>query len=198
MSWKKIVIVSFLSLFFFNTNKASFLNGDKTWAFFEHVHLQYPWDTLTWHDIEVFKGLSTSFCLLPSYLNFNDKIKLDLLNFHFNLITLLYDIIRGFGLYKEKKDFRRVLQSFCLGRVLINFHLLSFKFFNFIDLKLISITGLGIVLFNKFWVKNQNFTNYNFDVFKHSPLEEVNGWYLILTPVIQIDIAKIIDYFRDL
>ena len=124
-------------------------------------------------------------------------------DFQFNIINVLYDVLRLGFFHKSQKNpfwsFDDFISKIFVMRMLVNIHILSFKVFSFLTVKLFScVIVVGNLLCLTLTKGEKTFTDFSkkeCDVILYNP-EDLNGWYLLFSPVIQIDILKCIDFFN--
>ena len=188
------------------------MNGDDLWllwAFLDNVPFQYGGSKI-WKHGEAYYGLSNGIGFFPSILNFG-WIKVGIVDAHINVINTIIKFMKIYtaitwdyyfilkGNYEKHKNpvWLNILKWWLFYTVVTDIHLFSFKFFNCVKIKIISIGAVvtskinDILLYfdNPSWYFSFRFTSFYEQL-------EVPGIYFILSPRIEINIAGIIDYFN--
>ena len=190
------------------------------WAFLDNILFQYG-NSKIWKYIEAYYGLSTGIGLFPSFLKFK-WLKVGILDAHINIINAVINYIR---LYVERmrwyyvefvennnilKDSSRLwlnIFSDCMHSsfVMTGIHLLSFKLFNCVKIKIISIVAIAKFYDNEL-SNTINHINKPASERRWYLIFYIRGWreellfitsslYLCLAPRIEINISRIIKYF---
>ena len=121
------------------------LNNAPVRYIFGFVFFHYGKTVRMKYGFEGTYGISNGIAWTPKFLAFNKYFKMALGNFSINLVNIVFDAIRILPLKKVNGKavyFKRLL----LFNIFINFHLLAFKFAQFLKLKLLSPMGIFCAL----------------------------------------------------
>ena len=123
------------------------LNNAPVRYIFGFVFFHYGKTVRMKYGFEGTYGISNGIAWTPKFLAFNKYFKMALGDFSINLVNIVFDAIRILPLkiFADKADYFKNLLSF---NIFINFHLLAFKFAQFLKLKLFSLGGIVLVLEN--------------------------------------------------
>ena len=124
------------------------LNNLPTRYFFEHVFLHYGKTVYKKSGWEYTYGISNGIVWFPKFLSLHRYFKIGLLDFSINILNIAFDAIRMLP-RKFEKDSKapNFLYSLLFMNVLINTHILSFKFFPCLKLKILSVVGIFLSLY---------------------------------------------------
>jgi hypothetical protein len=173
-----------------------FLNNAPVRYIFEFVFFHYGKTVRRKKNQEVTYGISNGFAWTPKFLAFNKYFKMTLADFSINLVNIVFDTIRilPFKIFDNKSDLFWALLIF---NIAINFHLLAFKFAQFLKLKLFSPTGmiLALVLYMK---SNADLIGNTIDIFwwldNDYDVNRLSMLFLILSPRLTFDISEFISF----
>ena len=139
-------------------------------------------------------GISNGFAWAPKFLAFDKYFKMALGDFSINLVNILFDAIRilPFKIFKNKADlFWRIL----FLNIAVNFHLLAYKFAQFLKLKLFSPMGilLAISAYNE---GDADLIGNTIDILfpEGSNSDRMSALFLILSPRLTFDISEFISF----
>ena len=141
-------------------------------------------------------GISNGFAWAPKFLAFDKYFKMALGDFSINLVNILFDAIRilPFKIFDGKADY---FQKLVLGNIVINFHLLAFKFAQFLKLKLFSLGGIVLVLEN-YKREDAALIGNTIDIFWwvdcNSEADKISLLFLVLSPRLTFDISEFISF----
>ena len=189
----------------------SYMNKEKLvylWMFLDSVPFQYGGSKI-WKHGETYYGLSNGIGFFPSVLNFG-WLKIGIGDAHINVINTIIKYIKTYTAitfdyyYKlKRKDTENYhknsvwlnsLKWWLFYTVVTDIHLFSFKFFNCVKIKIISIGAFVTSKINKDLLGEYFFWYFHFN-FSHEQLI-VPKRFFMLSPRIEINIAGIIDYFK--
>ena len=180
------------------------------WAILDNVPFQYG-GSKTWKHGEAYYGLSNGIGFFPSFLNFG-WLKVGMVDAHINVINTIIKYMKTYTVItydyyyqviekdEEKKHKNPVwlnsLKWWLFYTVVTDIHLFSFKFFNCVKIKIISIGAIITSMINcslhspvnDYWYFPFIFYDEQLEVFKN---------YFIFSPRIEINIPGIIDYFKE-
>jgi len=176
------------------------------WMFLDNVPFQYGGSKI-WKHGEAYYGLSNGIGFFPLFLNFG-WLKIGIGDAHINVINTIIKFMKTYtaiawdyylilkGNYRKYKNpvWLNILKWWLFYTVVTDIHLFSFKIFNCVKIKIISIGAFvtskinGNLLYDSedLWYFSFNFENEQL---------RVPGYYFILSPRIEINIAGIIDLF---
>ena len=119
------------------------LNNRPARYFFEHVFLHYGKTVYKKSGWEYTYGISNGIVWFPKFLSLHRYFKIGILDFSINILNIAFDAIRMLPRKFEKNS---KAPDFCFlllfMNILINTHILSFKFFPCLKLKILSIGGI--------------------------------------------------------
>ena len=170
------------------------LNNAPVRYIFEFVFFQYGKTVRMKYGFEGTYGISNGIAWAPKFLAFNKYFKMTLGDFSINLVNIVFDAIRILPLKNCKKDYVKYL---FMGNIFINFHLLAFKFAQFLKLKLFSPFGIfmGLVLYND---KKADLIGNSIDFFWWLDIDgdadKMSMLFLILSPRLTFDISEFISF----
>ena len=156
-----------------------YMNEDKLsylWVFLDNVPFQYGGSKI-WKHGEAYYGLSNGIGFFPSFLNFG-WLKIGIGDAHINVINTIikfmktytaiaynyYYTLKEYSVEHENPVWLNSLKWWLFYTVVTDIHLFSFKFFNCVKIKIISIGAftLDLLLF----MNNLTFLR-NFSYFHH-------------------------------
>ena len=199
--------------FIFWSGVNDYMNGKNLkylWFFLDNVPFQYG-GSKTWKHGEAYYGLSNGIGFFPSFLNFG-WLKVGMVDAHINVINTIIKYMKTYTVItydyyyqviekdEEKKHKNPVwlnsLKWWLFYTVVTDIHLFSFKFFNCVKIKIISIGAIITSMINcslhspvnDYWYFPFIFYDEQLEVFKN---------YFIFSPRIEINIPGIIDYFKE-
>ena len=177
------------------------------WTIFDNVTFQYG-NSKRWKHGEAYYGLSNGIGFFPSALNFG-WMKVGIVDAHINVINTIikymktYTAIKYDYYYRQNDESRKKhenpvwlnsLKWWLFYTVVTDIHLFSFKFFNCVKIKIISLGALITDKINRNLLDDYDDSWYFFfDVFNEQLT--VPGDYFILSPRIELNIPGIIDLF---
>ena len=186
----------------------SYMNEDALeylWVFLDNVPFQYGGSKI-WKHGEAYYGLSNGIGFFPSFLNFG-WMKIGIVDAHINVINTIIKYIKTYTaiacdyyyiLKKHNKKHKNPvwlnnLKWWLFYTVVTDIHLFSFKIFNCVKIKIISIGAFVTSKINEDLLDSDDSWYFSFN-FSFEQLG-VPGVYFILSPRIEINIAGIIDLF---
>ena len=188
----------------------NYMNKHKLWllwAILDNVPFQYGGSKI-WKHGEAYYGLSNGIGFFPSVLNFR-WLKIGIVDAHINVINTIikymktYTAIKYDYYYRQNDESRKKhenpvwlnsLKWWLFYTVVTDIHLFSFKFFNCVKIKIISLGALITDKINRNLLDDYDDSWYFFfDVFNEQLT--VPGDYFILSPRIELNIPGIIDLF---
>ena len=186
-----------------------YMNKDKLWllwAILDNLTFQYGGSKL-WKHGEAYYGLSNGIGFFPSDLNF-EWLKIGIVDAHINVINTIIKYIKTYTAIKFDYYYRVIndgehtnpvwlnsLKWWLFYTVVTDIHLFSFKFFNCVKIKIISIGAFVTYKINKYLLDDSNNSWYFcFNFFEEQLSVPAN--YFILSPRIELNIPGIIDYFN--
>ena len=188
-----------------------YMNEDKLsylWVFLDNVPFQYGGSKI-WKHGEAYYGLSNGIGFFPSFLNFG-WLKIGIGDAHINVINTIikfmktytaiaynyYYTLKEYSVEHENPVWLNSLKWWLFYTVVTDIHLFSFKFFNCVKIKIISI---GAVVTSKI---NGDLLDYSDDswyfYFRFTSLHEqlnVPEKFFILSSRIEINIPELINYY---
>jgi len=185
-----------------------YMNGGDiwfVWAILDNVPFQYG-NSKIWKHGEAYYGLSNGIGFFPSFLNFG-WLKIGIGDAHINVIntiikfmktytTITYDyyfILKNKCGVLKNPVWLNILKWWLFYTIVTDIHLFSFKFFNCVKIKILSI---GAVVTSKIngdlLCDSEDLWCFPFN-FEYEQLR-VPGYYFILSPRIELDIPGIINY----
>ena len=189
---------------------SKYITGLKwLWAILDNVPFQYG-NSKIWKHGEAYYGLSNGIGFFPSILNFG-WLKIGIVDAHINVINAIINYIRIYVEIKFDYYFRQAnpnenkhenpvwlnsLKWWLFYTLVNDIQLLSFKFFNCVKIKIMSIGAFVAGFITDCYIFNDDnewYFNFNFE--KGRTLT-VSKNYLILSPRIEINISGIINYFK--
>ena len=189
---------------------SKYITGLKwLWAILDNVPFQYG-SSKIWKHGEAYYGLSNGIGFFPSILNFG-WLKIGIVDAHINVINAIINYIRIYVEIKFDYYFRQAnpnenkhenpvwlnsLKWWLFYTLVNDIQLLSFKFFNCVKIKIMSIGAFVAGFITDCYIFNDDnewYFNFNFE--KGRTLT-VSKNYLILSPRIEINISGIINYFK--
>ena len=172
------------------------LNNAPVRYIFEFVFFHYGKTVRMKYGFEGTYGISNGFAWTPKFLAFNKYFKMALGDFSINLVNIVFDAIRilPFKIFDGKADY---FQKLVLGNIVINFHLLAFKFAQFLKLKLFSLGGIVLVLEN-YKREDAALIGNTIDIFWwvdcNSEADKISLLFLVLSPRLTFDISEFISF----
>ena len=170
------------------------LNNAPVRYIFGFVFFQYGKTVRMKYGFEGTYGISNGFAWAPKFLAFNKYFKMALGDFSINLVNIVFDAIRILPLKRCKTDY---VWKLLMGNIGINFHLLAFKFAQFLKLKLFSPMGiyLALELYKK---KDADLIGDTIDYFWwfdiDNDADNMSMLFLILSPRLTFDISEFISF----
>ena len=202
--------------FIFWNQVDNYMNKDKLWLLWviiDNVPFQYGGSKI-WKHEEAYYGLSNGIGFFPSFLNFG-WLKIGIVDAHINVINTIikymktythikydyYYMLKGCHLQHKNPVWLNSLKWWLFYTVVTDIHLFSFKFFNCVKIKIISIGAVVSKIFsNKITYDDWNdngippwYFSFFFSAWEYLQLYK---YYFILSPRIELNIAGIIDYFK--
>ena len=191
-----------------------YMNRDKLWllwAILDNVPFQYG-NSKIWKHGEAYYGLSNGIGFFPSDLNFG-WLKIGIVDAHINVINTIikymktythikydyYYMLKGCHLQHKNPVWLNSLKWWLFYTVVTDIHLFSFKFFNCVKIKIISIGAVVSKIFsNKITYDGLDRTHPWYFAFRFSPCQylQLYKYYFLFSPRIELNIAGIIDYFK--
>ena len=146
-------------------------------------------------------GMSNGIAWYPTCLIFHKNFKIAIGDAESNVIPLIWNILGYIG-----NDLPSFLIKIFFFDVLGNMHLLSFKIFSFIKIRLFSVGGVLICIMNLVCKNSENnapnWTDWKIlDIYCENidgdfkNFYQVNGFWLFLSPKIQFDFGKVFGDF---
>jgi hypothetical protein len=141
-------------------------------------------------------GISNVIAWTLKFLAFNKYFKMALGDFSINLVNIVFDAIRilPFKVFADKADY---FQKLVLVNIAVNFHLLAFKFAQFLKLKLFSPMGTYLAL-DFYKHKDANLIGNTIDIFwflgNDNKVNKMSMLFLILSPRLTFDISEFISF----
>ena len=170
------------------------LNNAPVRYIFEFVFFQYGKTVRVKNYFEGTYGISNGFAWAPKFLAFNKYFKMTLVDFSINLVNIVFDAIRILPLKNYKKDY---VGKLVMGNIVINFHLLAFKFAQFLKLKLFSPFGIVMALII-YKDKKADLIGNTIDHFLWLDIDanvhKMSALFLILSPRLTFDISEFISF----
>ena len=170
------------------------LNNATVRYIFGFVFFQYGKTVRVKNYFEGTYGISNGFAWAPKFLAFNKYFKMTLVDFSINLVNIVFDAIRilPFNIFYDRNYFITLL-SF---NIFINFHLLAFKFAQFLKLKLLSPIGIFFAL-ESHGHSTCEFIGDTIDVmwfFTDDKKYKMSLLFLVLSPRLTFDISEFISF----
>ena len=178
------------------------------WVFLDNVPFQYGGSKI-WQHGEAYYGLSNGIGFFPSSLNFG-WLKIGIGDAHINVINTIIKFMKTYTAiawedyyHKQKNENLKThenpvwlnsLKWWLFYTVVTDIHLFSFKFFNCVKIKILSIGAVVTSKINRGLLDDTDDSWYFYFGFEKEQLK-VPGDYFILSPRIEINIAGIIDLF---
>ena len=180
------------------------LNNRPMRYFFEHVFLHYGKTVYKKSGWEYTYGISNGIVWFPKFLSLHRYFKIGLLDFSINILNIAFDAIRMLP-RKFEKDSKapNFLYSLLFMNILINTHILSFKFFPCLKLKILSIggifTSLLAVVDNAHLLGEGEKKNRTVDFFilDHDDLNKFIWFFTVFSPRLVVDISELIYPTKD-
>ena len=167
------------------------------WAFTDNVHFQYGNSKELEHG-EAYYGLINGIGLFPSFLNFG-WIKIGIIDLHFDMINAVIHFIRNCIRYAAGVPLageEMILTFFGYDILGSGTHLLSFKIFNGIKIRLISIFWCIFAWFIEKKDKILDKDNMKYSWYYREYDGNVVCWlYMVLSPRIEINIITLRKFF---
>ena len=187
---------------YMNKNKLSYL-----WMFLDNVPFQYGGSKI-WKHGEAYYGLSNGIGFFPSFLNFG-WLKIGIGDAHINVINTIIKLMKiytaityDFYYRLNREDLEEhenpvwlnSLKWWLFYTVVTDIHLFSFKFFNCVKIKIISIGAVVTSKINKdLLYYDKSIWYFYFDF--HNEQLRVAEICFKLSPRIELNIPGIIKYF---
>ena len=177
------------------------------WAFLDNVPFQYGGSKI-WKHGEAYYGLSNGIGFFPSFLNFG-WLKIGIGDAHINVINTIIKYIKTYTaitwdyycMLNDKNSenhknplWLNILKWWLFYTVVTDIHLFSFKFFNCVKIKIISIGAVVTSKINEDLLDDGDHNWYFYFDFSQEQLK-VPEVYFIFSPRIEINISGIIDLF---
>ena len=167
------------------------LNNAPVRYIFGFVFFHYGKTVRMKYGFEGTYGISNGIAWTPKFLAFNKYFKMALGNFSINLVNIVFDAIRILPLKMVNGKavyFKRLL----LFNIFINFHLLAFKFAQFLELKLLSPIGIFLALYGD----SNEFIGDTIDAmwFFGDNSHKMSMLFMILSPRLTFDISEFISF----
>ena len=188
-----------------------YMNEDKLsylWVFLDNVPFQYGGSKI-WKHGEAYYGLSNGIGFFPSFLNFG-WLKIGIGDAHINVINTIIKFMKtytaiAYNYYYKLRDknnnnhhknplWLNILKWWLFYTVVTDIHLFSFKFFNCVKIKIISIGAVVTSKINEDLLDDGDHNWYFYFDFSQEQLK-VPEVYFIFSPRIEINISGIIDLF---
>ena len=167
------------------------LNNAPVRYIFGFVFFHYGKTVRMKYGFEGTYGISNGIAWTPKFLAFNKYFKMALGDFSINLVNIVFDAIRILPLkiFADKADYFKNLLAF---NIFINFHLLAFKFAQFLELKLLSPIGIFLALYGD----SNEFIGDTIDAmwFFGDKGYKMSMLFLILSPRLTFDIPEFISF----
>ena len=183
-----------------------YMNEDKLsylWVFLDNVPFQYGGSKI-WKYGEAYYGLSNGIGFFFSFLNF-EWLKIGIGDAHINVINLILDYFKNYiqcktEVEKEisvKFDILYILLPPIFINLLFNFHIFSVKILNCIKIKLLAPLTLPFVSYdnNHSVIGTKEYSTAWYITYNREG--QISWWYALLSPRIEINIAGIINYFKE-
>ena len=175
----------------------------RLWAILDNVPFQYGGSKI-WKYGEAYYGLSNGIGFFFSFLNF-EWLKIGIGDAHINVINLILDYFKNYiqcktEVEKEisvKFDILYILLPPIFINLLFNFHIFSVKILNCIKLKLLAPLTLPFVSYdnNHSVIGTKEYSTAWYITYNREG--QISWWYALLSPRIEINIAGIINYFKE-
>ena len=170
------------------------LNNAPVRYIFGFVFFHYGKTVRMKYGFEGTYGISNGIAWTPKFLAFNKYFKMALGDFSINLVNIVFDAIRILPLkiFADKADYFKNLLAF---NIFINFHLLAFKFAQFLKLKLLSPMGIFCALAAH--GDGGEFIGDTIDVmwsFTDNKRYKISMLFMILSPRLTFDISEFISF----
>ena len=177
------------------------------WAILDNVPFQYGGSKI-WKHCEAYYGLSNGIGFFPSFLNFR-WLKIGIGDAHINVINTIIKFMKiytaityDFYYRLNREDLEEhenpvwlnSLKWWLFYTVVTDIHLFSFKFFNCVKIKIISIGAVVTSKINEDLLDDGDHNWYFYFDFSQEQLK-VPEVYFIFSPRIEINISGIIDLF---
>ena len=183
------------------------LNNLPVRCLFEYVFLHYGKTVYKKSGWEYTYGISNGIVWFPKFLYLHRYFKIGLLDFSINILNIAFDAIRMLP-RKFDKDAKapNFLYSLLFMNVLINTHILSFKFFPCLKLKILSVGGifasLLCVLAGASWFGDENGRTVDFFILDREDdtdgcLKKFIWGFAIFSPRLVVDISELIYPTKD-
>jgi hypothetical protein len=172
------------------------LNNAPVRYIFEFVFFQYGKTVRMKYGFEGTYGISNGIAWAPKFLAFNKYFKMALGDFSINLVNILFDAIRilPFKIFENKAGY---FIKLLMGNIAINFHLLAFKFAQFLKLKLFSLGGIAFAI-GSLYKKDSDLIGNTIDIFwwldNDDKANRLSALFLILSPRLTFDISEFISF----
>ena len=165
------------------------LNNAPVRYIFGFVFFQYGKTVRMKYGFEGTYGISNGIAWTPKFLAFNKYFKMTLVDFSINLVNIVFDAIRilPLDIFNNRNYFTILL----FLNIAVNFHLLAFKFAQFLKLKLLSPMGIYLAL-----ETNGEFIGDTIDAMWSFTDKSYNMsmLFLILSPRLTFDISEFISF----
>ena len=170
------------------------LNNAPVRYIFEFVFFQYGKTVRMKYGFEGTYGISNGIAWTPKFLAFNKYFKMALGDFSINLVNIVFDAIRilPLNIFDDRNYFITLLYF----NIFINFHLLAFKFAQFLKLKLLSPIGIFFAL-ESHGHSTCEFIGDTIDVmwfFTDDKKYKMSMLFIILSPRLTFDISEFISF----
>ena len=178
------------------------------WAIVDNIPFQYGGSKI-WKHGEAYYGLSNGIGFFPSFLNFG-WLKIGIGDTHINVINTIIKFMKtytaiAYNYYYKLRDknnnnhhknplWLNILKWWLFYTVVTDIHLFSFKFFNCVKIKIISIGAVVTSKINEDLLDDGDHNWYFYFDFSQEQLK-VPEVYFIFSPRIEINISGIIDLF---
>ena len=171
------------------------------WAIVDNIPFQYGGSKI-WKHGEAYYGLNNGIGFFPSFLNFG-WMKIGIIDLHIDLIIDIIHFCRNNVYWKvNNEDYS---ENVCVPLLFYDLfgqgtHFLSFKMFNGIKIRLISIFWVIFLLcsedMQKSLFETKNITQKSWYYKDCNFGDNLHALYAVLCPRIEINIPKLINYFK--